>query len=97
MLTDELVALVKHIQDFKCETQTVEVKEAHTGCPTRLYSTLSGFSNQDDGGVIVFGLDESAGFAIVGVNDPHDLQKKVTEQGKQMGSCCPTVVYSLQC
>jgi len=49
-----------------------------------LFDTLSGFSNQDDGGVIVFGLDENLNFEAVGVYDPQDLQKKVTEQCKQM-------------
>lgn len=84
MQTEELLILVKSIQTQKCESQTIEVKAAHNGCPTRLFDTLSGFSNQDDGGIIVFGLDESASFEIVGVYDPQDLQKKVTEQCKQM-------------
>jgi ATP-dependent DNA helicase RecG len=62
----------------------LEVKSAHEGCPTKLFGTLSGFSNQDDGGVILFGLDERQGFLLVGVYNAHDLQKKVTEQCKQM-------------
>ena len=69
---------------MKTETQTVEVKAAHLGCPKRLYDTLSSFSNQDGGGIILFGLDEEQGFAPVGVYDLNDLQKKVTEQCKQM-------------
>ena len=84
MQSEELLTLVNHIQTQKCESQTIEVKAAHDGCPTRLFDTLSGFSNQDDGGSIVFGLDESANFEAVGVYDPQDLQKKVTEQCKQM-------------
>lgn len=52
--------------------------------PKRLYDTLSGFSNQDEGGIIVFGLDETQGFKPVGVYDLQDLQKKVTEQCNQM-------------
>lgn len=42
------------------------------------------FSNQDGGGVIIFGLDEAEGFKPVGVYDLQDLQKKVTEQCNQM-------------
>ena len=49
-------------------------------CPKRLYDTLSSFSNQDNGGVLLFGIDETAGFQVVGVYDAQDLQKKVTEQ-----------------
>ena len=84
MQSDELALLVRSIQTMRCEQQTIEVKTAHDGCPTRLYNTLSSFSNQDEGGVIVFGLDERLAFQIVGVYDAQDLQKKVSEQCKQM-------------
>ena len=84
MQTRELVELVESIRRQKAEGQTVEVKAAHQGCPQRLYDTLSSFSNQDSGGTIVFGLDEKADFALVGVYDLQDLQKNVTEQCNQM-------------
>lgn len=84
MQADELKKLVYDIRHMKTETQYIEIKAAEKGCPTRLFDTLSSFSNQDDGGVIVFGIDESHGYAIVGVYDAHDIQKKVTEQCKQM-------------
>jgi ATP-dependent DNA helicase RecG len=90
MQTEDLVALVKKIQTLQCESQTIEVKSAHDGAHTRLYNTLSGFANQDDGGVIVFGLDELLKFDVVGVYNPQDLQKKVTEQCKEMEpAICP--------
>lgn len=69
---------------MKTETQNIELKVATKGCPTRLFDTLSSFSNQDEGGVIIFGVDESDDYAIKGVYNPQDLQKKVTEQCKQM-------------
>lgn len=84
MLTNELVELCEKVQERKAETQTTEVKAARHGCPTKLYDTLSSFSNQDGGGVIVFGLEESTGFEAAGVYDLQDLQKKVTEQCLQM-------------
>ncbi|WP_243417163.1 ATP-binding protein [Pseudoflavonifractor phocaeensis] len=62
----------------------MELKSAHVDCPKRLYDTLSSFSNQDSGGILLFGVDESAGYQVVGVYDPQDLQKKVTEQCNQM-------------
>ncbi len=80
----ELVALVNDIHSKKTESQTLELKAAEKGCPTRLFDTLSSFSNQDDGGIIIFGIDERDDFAITGVYDPQDLQKQVTEQCKQM-------------
>lgn len=84
MLSEELISLAEYVCHLQSETQTLEVKAAHQGCPKRLYDTLSSFSNQDGGGVILFGLDEEKGFAAVGVYDLNDLQKKVTEQCQQM-------------
>ncbi|MBO5167256.1 MAG: putative DNA binding domain-containing protein [Lachnospiraceae bacterium] len=84
MQTDTLKKLVMDICNKQSESQNIEVKAATKGCPTRLFDTLSSFSNQDEGGVIVFGLDEKENFAIKGVYDTQDLQKKVTEQCKQM-------------
>lgn len=84
MLKEELVELAELIQRQQAEEQVTEVKSAHDGCPTRLYDTLSSFSNQDSGGVIVFGMNEKTKFESVGVYDLQDLQKKVTEQCNQM-------------
>lgn len=84
MLTEELLELANSVRQMKAEMQTVEVKAAHQGCPKRLYDTLSSFSNQDSGGTLLFGLDETEKFAVVGVYDLQDLQKKVAEQCRQM-------------
>ena len=84
MQIENLENLIAKVRTYKCEMQTVEVKSAHDGCPTKLFDTLSSFSNQDDGGIILFGLDETKGFDIVGVYDAHDLQHRIAEQCKQM-------------
>ena len=84
MQTEALKKLVYDIQSKKTETQTIELKSSEHGCPTRLFDTLSSFSNQDEGGIIVFGIDEKDDYKIKGVYDAQDLQKKVTEQCKQM-------------
>lgn len=84
MLEVELAQLVKKVQDLRAEVQTIELKAANHGCPTKLYDTISAFSNQDDGGVIIFGIDETHDYAIVGVYDVQDLMKHVTEQCNQM-------------
>lgn len=54
------------------------------GCPKHLYDSLSSFSNQDDGGIIIFGVDEKQKYKEVGVYDPQDIQKKINEQCLQM-------------
>ena len=84
MQSEELLALVAKVQKHQCEMQTIEAKAAHVGCPSRLFDTLSSFSNQDDGGVILFGVDEKTNYEIVGVYNPQDLQHRVAEQCKQM-------------
>lgn len=67
MLTEELIELAKKVCKQKSEEQTIEVKAAHIDCPKRLYDTLSSFSNQDYGGILLFGLDERTDFQIVGI------------------------------
>ena len=84
MTDKELKNLVKKIQSFQAEFQTIEVKRAEDGVPEKLFDTLSSFSNQNDGGVIVFGLYEKNGFEITGIADVQMLQKKVMEQCEQM-------------
>ena len=84
MQSEELKKIVLDIRNMKTETQTIELKAAAQGCPTRLFDTLSSFSNQDEGGIIIFGIDETDNYSIKGVYDAQDLQKKVTEQCKQM-------------
>ena len=83
MLQNELIELANFVSKRRCETQTIEVKAAHQGCP-KVRETLSSFSNQDDGGVILFGLDEAQGFRAVGIYDAQKLQKSITEQCNEM-------------
>ena len=80
----ELISAIDKIKTYKCEMQDVEIKASEKGCPQRLYNTLSSFSNQDTGGVIIFGISEDKSYSTVGVYNAQDLQKKVTEQCKQM-------------
>lgn len=84
MTTEELFDKLKMIQKIKAESSTLELKSAEGGCPKRLYDSLSSFSNQDDGGIIIFGIDEKQNYKEVGVYNPQDLQKKINEQCLQM-------------
>ena len=84
MQTSELNDIINQIIKRKHETNNIELKSAQFGCPKRLYDTLSSFSNQDDGGIIIFGIDEDNGYLPVGVYDPQDLQKQINNQCKDM-------------
>lgn len=46
MLENELVGLVRTIQQQKCESNYIEIKAAKQGCP-KVYDTFSAFSNQN--------------------------------------------------
>ena len=84
MTKEELIEKLDMIQKMKSESSTLEIKSAQNGCPQHLYDTLSSFSNQDEGGVIIFGIDESQDYKEVGVYDSKDIQKKINEQCLQM-------------
>ena len=84
MIQEEFKEILNKIQNSKCETQTLEIKSAELGCPQKLFDTLSSFSNQDEGGIIVFGVDEKHDYNEIGVYDPQDLQKRIGEQCQQM-------------
>jgi ATP-dependent DNA helicase RecG len=66
------------VQQSQCELADIEVKSAHGGTPQRLYEPLSAFANRSKGGVILFGLDESRNFEIVGVGNAHRLQEEIS-------------------
>ena len=84
MTREELLERINDIHARRYETQTLELKAAEFGYPKRLYDTLSSFSNQDDGGTIIFGIDEQNDYNECGVYDPQDIQKKINEQCLQM-------------
>ena len=83
MLESELIKLIEDIQLKKTESNYIEVKSARNGCP-KIFDTLSSFSNQQNGGTIIFGVDENEDYNVCGVYDAADLQKKIMEQSLQM-------------
>ena len=58
MTEEELIGKLEMIQRMKSESNILELKSAEKGCPQHLYDSLSSFSNQDEGGIIIFGIDE---------------------------------------
>ena len=84
MTSGELLDLLKTIQESKQNTQTHEVVSARYHIPTSLYESLSSFSNQDEGGIIVFGVDKEQKFMETGVYDPQYVIKEVIDLCLQM-------------
>lgn len=83
MLENELFSLIQKIQTIRSESNSIEIKAANKGCP-KVRDTLSSFSNQSGGGVMVFGIDENDDYNICGVYDAADLMKKVEAQCVEM-------------
>ena len=83
MLSKDLLGLIQQIRKNKSEDNRIEIKKAAGGCP-KIYDTLSSFSNQSGGGIIVFGIDQDNEFDLCGVYDADDLQKNIVSMCKQM-------------
>lgn len=84
MQEEELQAIIRKVQKRQSEFQTVELKAAEFDFPKRIYDTLSAFSNQDEGGLIIFGISEKNDYQVVGVYDLENAQKKAMEACEQM-------------
>ncbi|MBP5293208.1 MAG: putative DNA binding domain-containing protein [Clostridia bacterium] len=96
MREEELVSLIRKIQQRRSELQNVELKAAETDFPKKIYDTLSSFSNQDDGGVIIFGISQEDNYKIVGVYDLEKAQRKAMEACEQMEPAVRAVFTSAE-
>ena len=83
MLSKDLLELIQEIRKNGSEDNRIEIKKAAGGCP-KIYDTLSSFSNQSGGGIIIFGIDQDNNFDLCGVYDADDLQKNIVSMCKQM-------------
>ena len=83
MLSRDLLELIQEIRKNGSEDNRIEIKKAAGGCP-KIYDTLSSFSNQSGGGIIIFGIDQDNDFDLCGVYDADDLQKNIVSMCKQM-------------
>lgn len=79
--TERLAEEVARLRVRRGDSTTIEVKSAANGCPT-LGPTLCAFANMPDGGTIILGLDESLGFAPVGLTDVATLEAGVASQAR---------------
>lgn len=69
MTPTDLAQIVERLRSTGTDSADVEAKRAATAVPKSVRETISAFQNTA-GGVLVLGLDEAAGFAVVGVDDP---------------------------
>lgn len=84
MDTYEFEQLCQKIEEGTIDDRTLEVRSAEAKYPENLYETFSSFSNQDDGGIILFGFDEREHDKKTGVYDAEDLKKRLLATGEGM-------------
>lgn len=82
MNKEDVLKLIRELNENQTETICIEAKTANQGKPEKYYDTISSFSNTI-GGVILFGIEEKkiknkSTFIPVGVYDVNDLQKNIT-------------------
>jgi ATP-dependent DNA helicase RecG len=80
---EELASLVADLRHEGGDTAEVEAKRAAGGFPDSALPTISAFANTPGGGTIIFGLDESAGFAAVGVYDATACKATLATKARQ--------------
>ena len=80
----DLIKLVENLKKKRVEDNFLEIKSANKGCPNKLYDTISAFSNQNEGGKILFGISEDLNYEVVGVYDSNQLINKVRTVLEQM-------------
>ena len=79
--TASLQGLIADLRRRQGDATDVEVKSAAGGCPS-LGATICAFANMPEGGTIILGLDEGAGFAPVGLTDLAGLEQAVAAQAR---------------
>jgi ATP-dependent DNA helicase RecG len=79
----DLKSLVSELRVIGSDLPGVEVKSAAGGYPESLDRTMCAFGNLPGGGVVILGLNESAGFTPVGLKNASDLAHGVATRARQ--------------
>ncbi len=78
----DVAAVIDILRAEGSDIADIEAKRALGGYPEDLAPTLSAFGNMPGGGVIVLGLNEQDGFAVSGVYDASDVQRRLAAQAR---------------
>lgn len=83
MIDFDISEMVARLREAGTDSRSVEAKSAAGGLPRSLATTLSALSNLPGGGIIILGLDESNGFAVVNVKDRNVLSAGLISLARQ--------------
>jgi ATP-dependent DNA helicase RecG len=79
--TEELESLLQTLRRFGAEPSAVEARSGAGGFPTSVRESLVAFANTD-GGTVLIGVDEGAGFEVVDVPDPGGYRDRLVDLGR---------------
>lgn len=95
MTNIELLALIDRLRHLGGDDGAVEVKRARDSLPSSLWETISAFANAE-GGTVLLGVEERAGFRLTGVLDAALAETQLSELcANQMEPPVRSAIYTV--
>lgn len=85
---------LSQLRAFGDDTTLVECKTAGGGVPNSIGETLCAFANMPQSGAILLGVNERRGFEVTGVDDPAQMEKKVTSVNRAAVKPAPQLEFT---
>ncbi|MDK8600955.1 ATP-binding protein [Trueperella bernardiae] len=89
--TERLLRTLEEFRQIKRDATDVEVKRA-SKLPCNLPETMCAFANMPGGGAVILGVDERDNFAVVGVDNAHELAARVVDQTRSSVTPAPQLL-----
>ena len=90
----QLRETLSQLRAFGDDTTLVECKTAGGGVPKNIGETLCAFANMPQSGAILLGVSERRGFEVTGVDDPAQMEKKVTSVNRAAVKPAPQLEFT---
>ena len=90
----QLRETLSQLRAFGDDTTLVECKTAGGGVPGSIGETLCAFANMPQTGAILLGVSERRGFEVTGIDDPAQMEKKVTSVNRAAVAPAPQVEFT---
>lgn len=90
----QLRETLSQLRAFGDDTTLVECKTAGGGVPNSIGETLCAFANMPQSGAILLGVNERRGFEVTGVDDPAQMEKKVTSVNRAAVKPAPQLEFT---
>lgn len=85
---ERLLRTLEEFRQIKRDATDIEVKRA-AKLPENLPETMCAFANTPGGDAVILGVDERDDFAVVGVENAHELAARVVDQTRSSVTPAP--------